>query len=121
LELPGGDPFIGFAGFFRTSEEFNFGPAVEFGWRLAQAHWGMGYAPEAAVAALSDLFGRLETDIVIAMNTLGNRPSRQVMEKLGMTHDHADDFDHPRIPRGDAARAHVLYRLSRAEFHRRLG
>jgi len=33
------------------------------------------------------------------------------MERLGMTHDPADDFDHPRVddPR---LRRHVLYRLA---------
>jgi len=32
------------------------------------------------------------------------------MEKIGMTHDPADDFDHPRLPEGHALRRHVLYR-----------
>jgi hypothetical protein len=36
------------------------------------------------------------------------------MEKLGMTHDPADDFDHPSLPPGHPMRRHVLYRLSRA-------
>jgi len=34
------------------------------------------------------------------------------MERLGMTHDPADDFDHPRVAPGPFAR-HVLYRLAR--------
>jgi hypothetical protein len=33
------------------------------------------------------------------------------MEKLGMTHDLADDFDHPKLPEGHPLRRHVLYRL----------
>jgi RimJ/RimL family protein N-acetyltransferase len=36
-----------------------------------------------------------------------------VMERLGMTRDPADDFEHPRVPVGDPLRPHVLYRLSR--------
>jgi hypothetical protein len=39
-----------------------------------------------------------------------------VMEKLGMTHDPADDFDHPRLPESHPLRRHVLYRL-RASAH----
>jgi ribosomal-protein-alanine N-acetyltransferase len=35
------------------------------------------------------------------------------MEKLGMTRDAAEDFDHPRLPVGHALRRHVLYRLRR--------
>jgi hypothetical protein len=35
------------------------------------------------------------------------------MEKLGMTHDPADNFDHPGVPEGDPTRPHVLYRLAR--------
>jgi RimJ/RimL family protein N-acetyltransferase len=34
------------------------------------------------------------------------------MRKLGMTHDPADDFNHPRVPDGHPLRRHVLYRLT---------
>jgi hypothetical protein len=30
-----------------------------------------------------------------------------------MTHNPADDFDHPLVPEGHPLRRHVLYRLSR--------
>ena len=36
---------------------------------------------------------------------------RRVMEKIGMTHDPADDFDHPRLEAGHPLRRHVLYRI----------
>jgi ribosomal-protein-alanine N-acetyltransferase len=35
------------------------------------------------------------------------------MERLGMTRDPADDFDHPRLAADDPLRLHVLYRLGR--------
>jgi hypothetical protein len=35
------------------------------------------------------------------------------MQRLGMTRDPADDFDHPRVPDGHPMRHHVLYRISR--------
>jgi ribosomal-protein-alanine N-acetyltransferase len=37
------------------------------------------------------------------------------MEKLGMAHNLADDFDHPRLPEDHPLRRHVLYRLRRPE------
>jgi hypothetical protein len=33
------------------------------------------------------------------------------MERLGMTRDPAEDFDHPTLPPGHRLRPHVLYRL----------
>jgi ribosomal-protein-alanine N-acetyltransferase len=34
------------------------------------------------------------------------------MERLGMSRDPAEDFDHPALAPGDPLRRHVLYRLS---------
>jgi hypothetical protein len=33
------------------------------------------------------------------------------MEKIGMTHDPADDFEHPSLPAGHPLRPHLLYRI----------
>jgi ribosomal-protein-alanine N-acetyltransferase len=33
------------------------------------------------------------------------------MEKLGMTFDPSERFDHPNLPEGHLLRRHVLYRL----------
>lgn len=46
-----------------------------------------------------------------SMTTVGNIRSRHVMERLGMTHDPADDFDHPNLPESSALRRHVRYRM----------
>ena len=51
---------------------------------------------------------------VVSYTVPANRRSRRVMEKLGMTTDPADDFDHPRLPIGHPLRRHVLYRLTLA-------
>lgn len=32
-----------------------------------------------------------------------------------MTHDPADDFDHPNLPAGHRLRPHVLYRLRKSD------
>jgi len=34
------------------------------------------------------------------------------MERVGMTRNAADDFDHPKIVEGHPLRRHVLYRLA---------
>jgi hypothetical protein len=38
------------------------------------------------------------------------------MEKIGMKHDRASDFDHPRLPASHPLRRHVLYRIDRNGF-----
>jgi RimJ/RimL family protein N-acetyltransferase len=111
VEAPRVAPLIGMVGLRRLPPELPFAPAVEVLWRIASSHWGQGYAPEAARAAIADGFERLGLHEVVALTAAINTPSRRVMEKLGMTHDPADDFDHPRLAEGHALRRHVLYRL----------
>ena len=113
VEAPDLAAFIGFVGLSVPRFEAPFTPCVEIGWRLAAEHWGRGYAPEAARAALAFGFETLALAEILSFTAAANQPSRRVMEKLGMTHDPADDFDHPALPEGHALRRHVLYRLSR--------
>ena len=56
-------------------------------------------------------FGVLRLDDVVSFTVPANVRSRRVMEKLGMAHDPAEDFDHPKLPDGHPLRRHVLYRL----------
>jgi ribosomal-protein-alanine N-acetyltransferase len=56
-------------------------------------------------------FDELGLDEIVALTTSANARSRRVMERLGMTHDPADDFEHPVLPEGHPIRRHVLYRL----------
>jgi RimJ/RimL family protein N-acetyltransferase len=113
VELPGMADFIGFVGLHRPSFEAPFTPCVEIGWRLAHEHWGRGYATEAARAALAYGFTSLDLDEIVSFTVPANRRSRGVMERLGMSHEPAGDFDHPALPAGDPLRRHVLYRLTR--------
>ncbi len=106
-------PFIGFIGLAEPRFEAHFTPAVEIGWRLARAHWGRGYATEGAHATAAFAFDELGLDEIVSFTTVTNEPSRRVMERLGMTHDEADDFEHPNLAPGDPLRTHVLYRLRR--------
>jgi RimJ/RimL family protein N-acetyltransferase len=84
---------------------------VEVGWRLAADAWGYGYATEAARAALAFGFEQIGLAEIVSFTTRANRASRAVMERLGMTHDPRDDFDHPLLAPGDPLRPHVLYRV----------
>jgi RimJ/RimL family protein N-acetyltransferase len=111
IEVPGVAPFVGFAGFAVPRFSAHFTPCVEIGWRLAFEHWGYGYATEAAQAALGFGFGTLGFSEVVSFAAATNHRSRAVMERLGMHHNLADDFDHPAFAVGHPLRRHVLYRL----------
>jgi RimJ/RimL family protein N-acetyltransferase len=123
-ELKETGAFIGFIGLSHIGFEANFTPAVEVGWRLASAYWGNGYATEGARAALEAGFTQIGLSEIVSITVPANVRSRRVMERIGMTHDPADDFDHPRLAEGHPLRRHVLYRITRAqsqetESHRR--
>ena len=108
--------FLGFTGLSRPSFEAHFTPAVEVGWRLARHAWGHGFATEAARAALAFGFETLGLEEIVSFTVPANARSRAVMERIGMHHDPADDFDHPKLPEGHLLRPHVLYRLRRTEW-----
>jgi RimJ/RimL family protein N-acetyltransferase len=112
-EVPDVCPFIGFIGLSRPMFQAHFTPCVEIGWRLAREYWGHGYATEGARASLRFAFETLRLDEVVSFTVPANRRSRRVMERLGMTHNPADDFEHPDVPPGHPIRPHVLYRLRR--------
>lgn len=113
VEVSATGEFAGFVGLARPGFDAHFTPAVEVGWRLAAVHWGRGYATEAARAAVADGFDRLGLDEIVSFTSVGNERSQRVMRAIGMTHDPADDFDHPGMPPGHRLVRHVLYRLSR--------
>ncbi len=104
--------FIGYVGLWLATFDAHFTPAVEVGWRLDRPFWGFGYAPEAAAAAVADGFGRLGLSEIVSFTAAINAKSRRVMEKIEMTHDPSDDFDHPSVAADSALRRHVLYRLA---------
>jgi RimJ/RimL family protein N-acetyltransferase len=105
-------PFIGFIGLDRVPFEAHFTPATEVGWRLDRRHWRRGYATEGARAAATFAFENLACEEIVSFTAASNWRSISVMQRLGMTHDAADDFDHPGVLDPELRR-HVLYRLSR--------
>lgn len=107
VEIPAVTPFAGYIGLARPRL---FTPCVEIGWRLGAAYWGRGYATEGALAALAFGFEELRLDEIVSFTAEINWPSRRVMERIGMTRDPSDDFDHPALAAGHPLRRHVLYR-----------
>ncbi len=107
--------FVGFVGLAMPSWQTDFTPCVEVGWRLAKRHWGLGFAPEAATAALAFGFENVElpNDEIVSFTTTANLNSQRVMQKIGMRLDPSREFDHPATP-GWHAQRHVLYCIDRA-------
>jgi RimJ/RimL family protein N-acetyltransferase len=104
--------FIGFVGLSVPRRVLPFSPCVEIGWRLARAHWGQGYASEAARAALRVGFEQIGLAEIVSFTALGNLRSRAVMERIGLRNAQ-QDFEHPGVAEGHPLRAHCLYRLRR--------
>lgn len=111
--------FVGMTGLLDVFPEAPFAPSVEIGWRLARPYWGLGYAREAAEAVLADAFAEHDFPEIVSFTARLNLRSAALMQRLGMTRDPADDFDHPRIAEGDPLRPHVLYRITRDDFRSR--
>jgi RimJ/RimL family protein N-acetyltransferase len=62
-------------------------PSVEIGWRLARQSWGIGYASEAAAAALSFGVNELGLHDIVSIYQIGNGASVRIMQKIGMEFD----------------------------------
>lgn len=126
VELKDTHEFIGFVGLNHPPFEIpNFQPKglpiVEIGWRLSSKHWGLGYATEAAKAVLHYAFTELNLSEIISFTVAANLKSRRVMEKIGLHHSEADDFDHPKLQENSPLKQHVLYRITRDNYQEVIG
>lgn len=113
LEVRATGEFIGYTGLMLQTFPAHFTPAVEIGWRLRRTAWGHGYASEAARASLDYGFAHLGLSEIVSMTTPDNIRSRRVMERIGMTRNQENDFEHPNVAEGSSVRPHVLYRIIR--------
>ncbi|HEX3432147.1 MAG TPA: GNAT family N-acetyltransferase [Rhizomicrobium sp.] len=86
---------------------------IEIGWRLREDAWGQGYAREAATATLDWAWRNLDCDRVVAITAAGNKRSWGLMERLGMQRLRDMDFEHPDVPAGNKAKAHITYAIER--------
>jgi RimJ/RimL family protein N-acetyltransferase len=116
IEVPRVAGFVGYAGLNYWNLEMKFAPCIDVGWRLGSSHWGHGYATEASNEALRFGFEMLGFSEIVSMATIENIRSRRVMERLGMRHDPAENFEHPKVPKDHPLSWRVLYRLSCKEW-----
>lgn len=110
---------IGFTGLRDIGFDASFTPALEIGWRLLTAHWGKGYASEAARASLAYGFEQLGLAEIVSFAVRENWPSRRVMERIGMRREPQYDFDHPDVTPGSPLAWHAFYRLTAADWRRK--
>lgn len=108
--------FIGFVGLHIPAHDLPFMPCVEIGWRLAANYWGKGLATEAAHAALTVGFKKLNLQEIVAFTALPNRRSQALMQRLGMSTIREENFGHPAVSADSPLYLHCLYRLSRLSF-----
>jgi ribosomal-protein-alanine N-acetyltransferase len=57
-------------------------------------------------------FSESRLDEIVSFTVPANTSSIKVMERLGMTRDPEDDFEHPFLADGSHVRRHILYRMS---------
>lgn len=118
IEVPDVADFVGFVGLAAPTWEASCAPCVEIGWRIARPYWGRGYVTEAGREVVRHAFaaesvGGAGLEELVSFTVPANVRSRAVMERLGFSHDPADDFDHPNLEVGHPLRPHVLYRLQK--------
>lgn len=121
LALKDSDEPIGFLGLALTDlEPFLPNGTVEIGWRLAVRFWQHGYVTEASEAMLRHGFENRGLAEIVSFAVKDNTRSIAVMQRLGLRHDPARDFEHPRVPDTAAhLKQHVVYAIDRDEWQKR--
>lgn len=109
------DDFIGMVGLNNVHSDMPFAPAVEIAWRLYKDYWELGYATEAARAALDFAFTELALEDVVSFTAVINQRSQLIMQRIGMT-DTQDNFPHPMLDADHRLAEHVLYKITRQEW-----
>jgi RimJ/RimL family protein N-acetyltransferase len=89
---------------------------VEGAWRLAYAHWGKGYATQAARAAFDFGFETLKLMDVVAYTAQTNLGSQAVMRRLGMVHRNDLDFIYPDEALAANLRPQRVYQITAEAF-----
>lgn len=87
----------------------------EIGWRVSEAHWGRGYAREAAEASIAWGWANLDAPAIGAWTTIGNDRSWGLMERLGMSRRPDLDFRLLGYAQDDPVGAMIVYLLERPQ------
>jgi len=105
--------FIGMIGIAFQKYKTKFTPAIDIGWRLKRSAWGKGYATEGAKKCLEYAFNELEIKKIIAICTIKNNKSENVMKKLGMIKK--GEFNHPELVNHPEYEKHFCYEITKNE------
>ena len=100
---------IGTIGLGWKTFEADFTPTVDLGYRIDKAWWNQGFSTEGAAACL-DYARQIQIPKVVAMASIGNLASIQVMKKIGM--QYWKEFDHPDLKDSPSIQRCSLYQLS---------
>ena len=92
--------FLGYVGISKETDDHPIGQHYEIGWRLQPAAWGKGYAVEAAEAAITDAFRRVNLPEILAYTAIENARSKSVISKLPFDRASSLDFSVPWEPLG---------------------
>jgi RimJ/RimL family protein N-acetyltransferase len=88
VELRDSGTLVGTVGaFFRETW-----PEIELGWNMFRAHWGKGYATEAAAEVVRYAFEVRHDKRVTALVDAGNTASLRIAARLGMTYESDADL-----------------------------
>jgi RimJ/RimL family protein N-acetyltransferase len=82
MTIRGSDEAIGDCGLVR--HDVDGAMETDIGWHVLRAHWGQGYATEAARASRDYAFAQLGVERLVAQIHPENYASRRVAEKIGM-------------------------------------
>ena len=114
IERAGDGAMLGFCGLKRVDAEgTDLTGEFEIGWSLRQDCWGLGYAKEAALAALDRAFATHGASRVVAFTVQDNKASWGLMERLGMTRRPDLDYHDPAY--GDDLNPTIVYMIQRPE------
>jgi len=84
-------------------------PCHEIGWRLFRDFWGQGFASEGALAVREYASSLDEVPTLFSYTPRINKPSINVMRKIGLVPRPDLDFDHPEVEIGHVLGPHVVY------------
>ncbi|RPE79666.1 GNAT family N-acetyltransferase [Vulcaniibacterium tengchongense] len=115
VELRDSGELIGTCG-IRVADDYPGTPVqgmYEIGWRIAERHWGRGYAREAAQASLAWAWAHTPAPCVAAWTTPANERSRRLMQRLGLARRPELDFVKPAKGDAEPAMPLVVYAIDR--------
>lgn len=73
----------------------------EIGWTFAEAHWGQGYASEAARAVIAHAFEVVRLPVLWSQTSDSNAASTRMMQRLGFSFRPELGYDDPDYPPED--------------------